>query len=153
MNNPAPELMPGSSVTLHFSLALTDGTVAFDTEDEAMTCILGDGTLLPGLELALYGLKSGEEQTLTLTPEQAWGERNSALVKEMPRSDFPPDAELEAGQVLAFSLPDGDETMGTVLAVEEAQVLVDFNHPLSGQTVVFHARVLEVDNSGIPTNN
>ncbi len=89
--------MPGSTVTLHFSLSLTDGT------------------LLPGLELALYGLTAGEEQTLTLTPEQAWGERQQELIKEMPRSDFPADARLEVGQVLSFSLPDGDETLGVLL--------------------------------------
>ncbi len=147
------ELMPGSTVTLHFSLALTDGTVAFDTEDEPLTCTLGNGTLLPGLELALYGLRPDEEQILTLTPEQAWGERSEELIKEMPRSDFPADSKLEAGQILAFSLPDGDETMGTVLAVEDDKVLVDFNHPLSGQEVVFHAQILEVDNSAIPTDD
>ena len=146
---PRPEAMPGSRVSLHFSLSLTDGTPAFDTEDQPLSCTLGDGTLLPGLELALYGLRPGEEQTLTLTPAQAWGERQQALIKEMPRSDFPAQADLEPGQILAFSLPDGEETMGTVLAVEDDKVLVDFNHPLSGQEVVFYAKMLEVDNSGI----
>ncbi len=146
---PRPEAMPGSRVSLHFSLSLTDGTSAFDTEDEPLSCTLGDGTLLPGLELALYGLRPGEEQTLTLTPEQAWGERQQELIKEMPRSDFPAETDLEPGQILAFSLPDGEETMGTVLAVEDDRVLVDFNHPLSGQDVVFYAKMLEVDNSGI----
>ncbi len=146
---PRPEAMPGSRVSLHFSLSLTDGTPAFDTEDEPLSCTLGDGTLLPGLELALYGLRAGEEQTLTLTPEQAWGERQQELIKDMPRGDFPAQADLEPGQILAFSLPDGEETMGTVLAVEDDKVLVDFNHPLSGQDVVFYAKMLEVDNSGI----
>ena len=147
---PRPEAMPGSRVSLHFSLSLTDGTPAFDTEDEPLSCTLGDGTLLPGLELALYGLRPGEEQTLTLTPEQAWGERQQALIKEVQRGDFPAEADLEPGQILAFSLPDGEETMGTVLAVEDDKVLVDFNHPLSGQEVVFYAKMLEVDNSAIP---
>ena len=150
---PRPEAMPGSTITLDFRLSLTDGTEAFDTGDEPLTCTLGDGTLLPGLELALYGLRPGEEQTLTLTPEQAWGERRQELIKEMPRSNFPADSELEAGQILAFSLPDGEETMGTVLAVEDDRVLVDFNHPLSGQEVVFQAKMLEVDNSVLPDDD
>jgi FKBP-type peptidyl-prolyl cis-trans isomerase SlpA len=150
---PRSEAMPGSTISLHFRLSLTDGTEAFDTGDEPLTCTLGDGTLLPGLELALYGLRAGEEQTLTLTPEQAWGERSDELLKEMPRSDFPADSELEAGQILAFSLPDGEETMGTVLTVEDDSVLVDFNHPLSGQDVVFQAKMLEVDNSAIPADD
>ncbi|WP_456375734.1 FKBP-type peptidyl-prolyl cis-trans isomerase [Thiolapillus sp.] len=141
------EAMPGSTITLHFRLSLTDGTVAFDTENDPLTCTLGDGTLLPGLELALYGLRPDDEQTLTLTPEQAWGERRDELLKEMPRSDFPQDTELEAGQILSFSLADGEETMGTLLAVEDDRVLVDFNHPLSGREVVFYAKMLAVDNN------
>lgn len=140
------EVMPGSAVTLHFKLGLEDGTEAFDTENEPITCTMGDGTLQPGLELALYGLRAGDEQTITLTPEQGWGERNPELLREMPRSDFPINSELAAGQILAFNLPDGEETTGTVLAVESDQVLVDFNHPLSGHDVVFYARVLEVNN-------
>ncbi|WP_456377960.1 FKBP-type peptidyl-prolyl cis-trans isomerase [Thiolapillus sp.] len=140
------EIMPGSAITLHFKLGLEDGTPAFDTENEPLTCTLGDGTLQPGLELALYGLKVGDEQTITLTPEQAWGERNPELLREIPRSDFPTGDDLEAGQILAFSLPDGEETTGTVLAVEKDKVLVDFNHPLSGQNVVFYARILDVSN-------
>lgn len=146
---PKRELMPGSTITLHFSLALADGTEAFNTGDEPLSCTLGDGTLLPGLELALYGLKAGDEQTLTLTPQQAWGDRNPELIKELPRTDFPADTALEAGQVLAFSLPKGEETTGSVLGLKDEQVLVDFNHPLCGQEVVFQAHVLEVDNSGI----
>jgi len=138
--------MPGSDVILHFKLGLEDGTEAFDTENEPLACTMGDGTLQPGLELALYGLRAGDEQTITLTPEQGWGERNPELLREMPRSDFPINSELAAGQILAFNLPDGEETTGTVLAVENDRVLVDFNHPLSGHNVVFYARILEVSN-------
>ncbi|WP_456412233.1 FKBP-type peptidyl-prolyl cis-trans isomerase [Thiolapillus sp.] len=146
------EIIPGSIVTLHFKLGLEDGTQAFDTEDEPLTCTMGDGTLQPGLELALYGLKEGDEQTITLDPEHAWGERNPELLREMPRSDFPGSSSLEAGQILAFSLPGGEETTGTVLAVEDDMVLVDFNHPLSGQNVVFHARILKITNPGATTD-
>ena len=144
------ELMPGSTVTLHFSLQLTDGTEAFNTNDDPLTCTLGDGTLLPGLELALYGLQTGDEQTLTLTPEQAWGDRNPELLKEIPLSEFPADSGLQVGQVLAFSLPDGEETTGTVLAIDDNSVQVDFNHPLSGHEVVFSATIVEIDNSALP---
>jgi FKBP-type peptidyl-prolyl cis-trans isomerase SlpA len=144
------ELMPGSIVTLHFSLQLTDGTEAFNTHDEPLNCELGDGTLLPGLELALYGLRVDDEQTLTLTPEQAWGERSPELLKEIPLANFPEEQNLQPGQVLAFSLPDGDETTGTILAINDESVRIDFNHPLSGHDVVFSAKIIAIDNSGIP---
>ena len=66
-------ISPGSTVTLHLSLTLEDGTVADSTfEGEPFTFVMGDGTLVSGLELALYGLYPGDTQRLELTPEQAF---------------------------------------------------------------------------------
>ncbi|MGB5179855.1 MAG: FKBP-type peptidyl-prolyl cis-trans isomerase, partial [Gammaproteobacteria bacterium] len=56
-------ISPESTVTLHLSLSLEDGTVAESTfDDEPLTFTMGDGTLVEGLELGLYGLKAGATQ-------------------------------------------------------------------------------------------
>ena len=69
------EIIPGSAVTLHFSLSLPDGTPAISTfDDEPLSFYMGDKTFQPSMEIALYGLKAGDEQTLTLTTNQAYGE-------------------------------------------------------------------------------
>ncbi|MEJ1336292.1 MAG: FKBP-type peptidyl-prolyl cis-trans isomerase, partial [Candidatus Sedimenticola sp. (ex Thyasira tokunagai)] len=60
MSQQTPTIAPGSTVTLHFSLALSDGTEAVSTfDEEPSTLTLGDGDLTEGLEQALYGLKAG----------------------------------------------------------------------------------------------
>lgn len=138
-------IVPGSAVMLHFSLSLADGTTAISTfGEEPLDFRMGDGTFQPDMEMALYGLAAGDRQTLTLTPAQAYGEPDPALVQQMPLSDFPQDLAPEVQQVIEFTLPGGEPTMGLVLEVGDAHATVDFNHPLSGHPVVFEVQILEV---------
>jgi FKBP-type peptidyl-prolyl cis-trans isomerase SlpA len=137
----------GSKVTLHFALRLKDGWVAESSfEDEPVTFTMGDGTLDKGLELALYGLRPGDRQTLTLMPGQAFGERDPAAVQQVARQRFPADMRLERGQVVGFSGEDGSEIAGTVLEVRDDAVKVDFNHPLAGREIEFEVQILGVEN-------
>ena len=146
MTNASPSrIAPGCVVTLHFSLSLPDGTVALSTfGEEPMTLVMGDGTLLPGLELALYGMKPGDAERIILTPEQTYGFRDPRRVHEMSAANFPPDITPETGQIIAFSLPDGEETPGSVLDVAGDRVKIDFNHPLAGHDVEFRATIISV---------
>lgn len=143
--NPDQEILPGCPVTLHLSIALEDGTEALSTfGEEPVSLTMGDGTLQPGLELALYGLRAGDDQTLSLLPEQAYGLRNPALIHAMPMTDFDTGFAPEVGQVIAFSLPNGDEAPGIVTEVDEGRVEVDFNHPLAGHEIRFRAQIIAV---------
>jgi FKBP-type peptidyl-prolyl cis-trans isomerase SlpA len=135
----------GSTVTLHLSLALEDGRVAESTfEGEPHTFTLGDGSLLPGLELALYGLRPGDSQHLVLHPEQAFGVRDPARIHVMPRTAFADDISLEPGLIIGFTDTGGVEIPGTVLSVTESAVEVDFNHPLAGHAVTFEVEIIDV---------
>ncbi|RDH82045.1 MAG: peptidylprolyl isomerase [endosymbiont of Escarpia spicata] len=145
MNENRAEIIPGSGVTMHFSLTLPDGTEAISTyDDEPLTFNMGDGNMIPGLELALYGLRPGMEQTLMLTADQAFGTRDEEKVHPVPREDFPQEMVLEPGQVVAFNTPAGDELAGIILTLEETRVVVDFNHPLAGREVSFRVSILDV---------
>ena len=139
------EILPGGNVILHLSIHLEDGTEALSTfGEEPVELQMGDGTLQPGLELAIYGLKAGDTQTLALMPEQAYGLRDPALIQQMPLSDFDGDFTPEKGQIVAFSLPDGEEAPGMILGVEHGRVEVDFNHPLAGHEITFKVEILNV---------
>ena len=139
------EIAPGSEVTLHLSLSTTDGFEALSTfGEEPETLVMGDGTLSEGLELALYGLKPGDAQTLTLTADQAFGQWDKTNIHRLPRHDFNVEEELEPGQVIGFSAAEGEELAGTILEVDQHNVTVDFNLPLAGREVVFRVEILEV---------
>ena len=137
----------GSRVTMHFSLKLSDGMpVESSFDDQPLSFVVGDGTLDRGLELALIGLREGDHQVLTLMPGQAFGARDEAAVQWVEKSRFPADMQLEPGQIVGFSGPDGEEIAGAVLDVQDQQVRVDFNHPLAGREIVFETRIIEVAN-------
>ncbi|RMG31175.1 MAG: peptidylprolyl isomerase [Gammaproteobacteria bacterium] len=136
----------GSRVRMHLRLELHDGTVVEDTfaTGQPLEFTLGDGTLVRGLELGLLGLRPGDEQTLTLAPEQAYGTRDPALVVEVPRAAFPEGVEPKPGLVMTFDLGEVKDVPGLLLAVGEESVTVDLNHPLAGKPIIYHVQVLSV---------
>ncbi len=139
------EIAPGSRITMHLSLTLEDGTVAEDTFDgEPLEFTMGDGSLNEGLEMALYGLRAGDEQTVTMTPDQTFGFYDPENIHEVPLSDFPADARPEENQIIAFTTSSGDEVAGAIKKVSTDTVLVDFNHPLAGHDLLYRVKILKV---------
>lgn len=133
----------GVKVTLHFSLGLEDGEI-IDSNFAAQpaTFTLGDGNLLPGFEATLKGLKVGDEREFILTPADAFGQRNPENIQQVARSHFD-EEELEPGAVFSFQNGDG-ELPGVVTAVDSDLVTVDFNHPLSGHTIIFRVAIVDL---------
>ena len=137
----------GSSVTMHFSLALADGMLVESSfNDQPVSFVLGDGSIDKGLELALIGLVAGARQRLTLMPGQAFGERDESAIQSIPKSRFPEYMDLEPGQIIGFSGENGEEVAGAIVAIEDQEVTVDFNHPLAGREISFDVQILNVVN-------
>jgi FKBP-type peptidyl-prolyl cis-trans isomerase SlpA len=99
-----------------------------------------------GLELALLGLSEGEEQTIDIGPDLAFGFVDETLFRAFPRAEFDPQIELEPGLIIEFASEDGDTLPGTIISFDDHQVQVDLNHPLAGQTVRYSVKIVAVDN-------
>jgi FKBP-type peptidyl-prolyl cis-trans isomerase SlpA len=139
---------PASQVTLHYRLGLTDDSVIEDSFDlEPITVHLGNGEMAEGLEMALLGLRDGDEQTIDIGPDMAFGHIDETMFRAFPRAEFDPDLELQEGLIIEFSTPEGDTLPGTILAFNEHEVRVDLNHPLAGQTVRYSVKILEIINT------
>src|SRR5690554_1768963 len=83
------QIMAGARVTLHFSLALADGSIVDSNYDgEPATFMVGDGNLLPGFEAALEGRQAGDKISVLLPPEEAFGAHNEDNVQRFPRQRF-----------------------------------------------------------------
>lgn len=135
---------PDKEVTLHFALKLANGDVVDSTFDkQPATFKVGDGNLLPGFEVALYGFKAGDKRSLQIEPENAFGQPNPQNVQIMPRSQFD-DMELSEGLLVIFNDAANAELPGVVKSFDDSQVTVDFNHPLAGKTLTFDVEVLQV---------
>ena len=135
---------PDREVTLHFALKLENGDVVDSTFDkQPATFKVGDGNLLPGFEVALYGFKAGDKRSLQIEPENAFGQPNPQIVQVMPRSKLQ-DMALSEGLLIIFNDAANAELPGVVKAFDEQQVTIDFNHPLAGKTLSFDVEIIEV---------
>ena len=137
-----------SVVTLHHRIGFIDGSVLEDTFDsDPMTLRMGSGELASGLELSILGLEEGDEQTLDIAPEVAFGFRDEALIQLLDRGDFDPGSPPAPGLIIEFSTPSGETMPGTILEFDDNDVKVDFNHPLAGHTVRYTVHIVAVDNA------
>ncbi|WP_148255229.1 FKBP-type peptidyl-prolyl cis-trans isomerase [Aidingimonas lacisalsi] len=134
----------GMEVTLHFSLKLEDGTVVDSTHDKSpATFQVGDGNLPPGFEAPIKGLTEGESGSFEISPEHGFGQHNPQNVQMLKRDDFD-ELEPEEGMVMSFTDAAGGEIPGVIARIDDSQVEVDFNHPLSGRTLTFDVDVISV---------
>lgn len=141
---------PGAKVFLHFSLALSSGEVVDSNfEGQPATFYLGDGSMLPGFEESLLGLKAGAEIETLLSPEQAFGEVNPDNNHRFPIAKFRVLLEddlipTEVGSVVSFKDMGGFDLPGVVTEINDKTISVDFNHPLAGKEIVFRAAIVAV---------
>jgi FKBP-type peptidyl-prolyl cis-trans isomerase SlpA len=133
----------GTKVKLHFSLALEDGSLIDSNFDkQPASFIIGDGNLLPGFESVILGLESGQKREFTIPPENAFGQHNPQNVQDVDRTNFAED-KLEIGAVFSFQNGDG-ELPGVIIGIEGEKVMIDFNHPLAGQSILFKVEILQI---------
>ena len=134
-----------STVTLHFSLALADGTPVDGTTDgEPMTFTMGDGSMIAAFEQVIAGLGIGDKQQVSMDPRDTFGFPEEENKHWMDKSEFELDVELEEGLMIEFTTPAGDEVPGILIEVSPDKVLVDFNHPLAGHEVVFSVDIVDI---------
>ena len=123
---------PGTLVTLSFEVFDADGELVDGSAPEApLAIVFGYGELLPAVEQAIQGLGRGAQQNVVLRPEQGYGRRDPKAVLELDRDEFP--ADVAPGDRFEFENQEGGVLVLRVLDVDESRVVLDLNHPLSGQ--------------------
>ena len=131
----------GDKVKVHYTGRLENGEV-FDTskEGEPLEFIAGSEEIIPGVSNAVIGMKIGDKATVTVTPEEAYGERMEELVQEVPKNLLPKD--VEEGDILSGEMA-GQQVYFTVLNVGEETAILDANHPLAGHTLTFELELVD----------
>ena len=135
---------PGTRVTLKFTLSIPDGRVIDSTGDKSATFVIGDGSLLPGFEKAMFGMRQGETRKLAIVADQGFGQPNPDNIHSMPQRLFR-DVRPEPGLVVSFADGEGGERPGVITRLIGDRVEVDFNHPLAGRDLAFEVQVLDVE--------
>ena len=140
------EIEANTRVTLNFSLALETGEeVDSKFGGDPVSFVMGDGSLLPGFERRLLGMRAGDEAEFRIPPDEGFGEPQDDNIQSIPRADFDVEAPLEPGMLFTFADAAGGEVPGMIAEVSEDTVTVDFNHPLSGRTIHFKVRIAHVE--------
>jgi FKBP-type peptidyl-prolyl cis-trans isomerase SlyD len=136
-------------VSMHYKVATVEGEhVDKSEEGQPMVYLHGHGQIIPGLESALEGHKSGDRIDAEIPPEKAYGAYDAALDLQVSRDLFPDDVQkkLKPGFQFQAEHPtkEGEHVLFTVHKVEKEAVLVSGNHPLAGQSLLFKVEVVDV---------
>ncbi|RJQ75520.1 MAG: peptidylprolyl isomerase [Desulfobacteraceae bacterium] len=135
----------GTVVQVHYTGTLKNGEVFDSSQDrEPLEVAVGEGQLIMGFEKALLGMSVNEKKVFTLSPEEAYGERNADALRTFSRQEIPPGLEVEKGQMVAVTTPQGEQIPAKVIQVDDENLTIDFNHPLAGETLTFEIEVVGI---------
>ena len=134
----------GDTVFVHYTGTLDDGS-EFDSskERDPLEFVMGGGMILPGFEKAVQGKKVGDTVSVTLSPEDAYGEHNDEMVIIVPRSEVPEHITPEEGMMLQLTLEEGDLDV-VISRVTDEEVELDGNHPLASKRLNFEIEVVNI---------
>ncbi|HEB92164.1 MAG TPA: peptidylprolyl isomerase [Gammaproteobacteria bacterium] len=131
-------------VTLHYKLTDNEGAVIDQSDDGSFLYLHGAQNIIPGLENALTGKTNGDELSVSVSPEEGYGEHDDSRVASVPRDRFPADGEIEPGMQFRAQSPEGEMDVVTVTEVSDATVTVDSNHPLAGVQLNFEVKIVDI---------
>lgn len=134
----------GDMVKVEYKGTLEDGSV-FDSSElqgQPLEFEAGAGQMIKGFDDAVIGMEKGEEKDIKLEPDQAYGQPDPKLVKDFPKEMLPEDIKPEVGMILGMATADGGQIPAKVTRVTDKEITLDLNHPLAGETLNFHIKVV-----------
>lgn len=132
-----------SVVRFHYSVSEPGQEPIESSRDrDPLTVMIGHGNIIPGLETAMKGREAGEKFEVTVSPDEAYGERREGMMQRVPRKHFK-NAKLVPGMQVVLPTAMGPRAM-TVRKVGMSVVDVDLNHPMAGKSLSFDVEILDV---------
>lgn len=135
----------GDSVKVHYTGKLTNGNI-FDTSSnrEPLGFVLGDGNMIKGFDAAVYGMKVGDQKSVTIPSQEAYGEKRDDMMMDVPLSQVPANIKPEVGMELSLQNQAGQPIPVKVTHVDEEKITLDANHPLAGEDLIFDITLVEI---------
>ena len=135
----------GDTVQVNYTGKLADGTV-FDSSigKQPLEVVLGKGQVIPGFEKAIMGMKVGDNKTVTISANDAYGPSRKELIFEVPKENLPAGATPQVGQQLRGSKADGSTMVATITKISDKTVTLDGNVPLAGKDLTFEIGLVKI---------
>ena len=138
------QIESNSVVTLHYTLKDNDGNVIDQSDDGSFLYMHGAMNIVPGLENALSGKAVGDEFSVTVSPEEGYGEKDPQRIQEVPKDMFDNAEEIKIGVQFHAQSPDGNAVVVTVVEVKDDAVVIDGNHALAGVDLNFDVKIVDI---------
>ncbi|HYJ64490.1 MAG TPA: peptidylprolyl isomerase [Parafilimonas sp.] len=139
------QIQQGDTVKVHYHGRLTDGTI-FDSSEgrQPLEFKVGSGMVIKGFDESVKGMSVGEKKTVSIPVNDAYGPRQQEMVIPFERKNFPSDIEPEVGMTLNMHSEDGNTLPVVIAEVNADTILLDANHPLAGEDLIFDIEVVDV---------
>jgi peptidylprolyl isomerase len=135
----------GNTVRIHFIGKTADDTVfSSSIPGEPLELVIGNSAELSAFQKWVIGMEEGEKRTITVPPEEAFGQRQNELVTAVNKSALPDNIVPTLGQLLQLKGAGGRIVDVRVIGITEDMVVLDANHPLSGHTLKFEIDMIEI---------
>lgn len=144
------QVKKGDTIKVHYHGRLVDGTT-FDSSEgrEPLEFEVGSGMVIPGFDDGVTGMAVGDKKTVQIPADEAYGPKQEDMIMEFPREKFPADMVPEVGMQLNMNNGQGQSFPVVIVEVQETVVILDANHPLAGQDLIFDLELVEI-NGGKP---
>lgn len=135
----------GDTVRVNYIGKLADGSVFDSTEDdEPIEFVIGGDEVLNEFEGAVIGMTPGDKKTVAIKAENAYGDYDEELIYEIGHDQLPEGLQPELGMDLQIRMPSGQGSIMTIVDIEDDAIVLDANHPLAGEDLVFEIELVEI---------
>jgi peptidylprolyl isomerase len=140
------EAKSGDTVRLHYKGTLDDGST-FDSSEgrDPLEFTVGSGQIISGLDRAIPGMKVGDEKTVRIEADDAYGAHNPSARQAVPRANIPANIPIEVGMQLQAQTENGQMMTVVVAEISEDEVVLDANHPLAGKALTFEIQLTGIN--------
>ncbi|MCI5221914.1 MAG: peptidylprolyl isomerase [Candidatus Electrothrix sp. AR4] len=137
------------TVTVNYTASLDNGEVVEKRyENDPFIVSIGSGALCKAVEACLFGMEPGEHRVVRVEPEDAYGPHIENLVQKIPLAGFQGKFVPKPGMTLSLTVEKEGEkhnVPATVITVKDEVVVVDYNHPLAGQVIVYDVTLININ--------
>lgn len=143
------QVKSGDKVKVHYHGKLRSGET-FDSSNgrEPLEFTVGSGQVIKGFDNGVMGMQVGDKRTVEIPVQDAYGEKSEEMLFEFPKDQFPPDMQPEKGLQLMMNNGSGQSFPVVIADVKADSVILDANHPLAGQELIFDIELVEI----VPTS-
>lgn len=134
----------GRTATIQYTIILEDGTRVGEKKTKPLTFKIGSKKVIPALDRGVVGMQVNEKRQVLVTASQGYGEYNKELVFKVERKQFPEDLNLVPGRTVQYQNRDGERANFVIQQVDEKGVILDGNHPLAGQDLIYEVELLSL---------